>query len=99
MPYALSFRGDFFELADFIKGLDRLVKTENEKVAVDGRLITIDGFALKPDPSFGFPHLEAAFGITTYLTPPDQGLTAGASPSGPAPSTATPAATTLGGTP
>ena len=99
MPYTLDFKGKFFELADFIKGLDSLVKTKNANVAVDGRLITIDGFSLEADPNKGFPHLEASFEVTTYLTPPDQGLTAGASPSGPAPSTATPASTTLGGTP
>lgn len=97
MPYALDFSGDFFELADFIKGLDSLVKTRSEEVAVDGRLMTIDGFSLQPDQNKGFPHLKATFSLTTYLTPPSQGVTAGATPAGPA--TATPAATTIGGTP
>lgn len=97
MPYTLSFNGDFFTLADFIKGLDSLVKTTNEEVAVNGRLITIDGFSLVPDENKGFPHLKGSFGVTTYLTPPSQGATAGATPAGPA--TATPAATTTGGTP
>jgi Tfp pilus assembly protein PilO len=97
MPYTLSFSGDFFEMADFIKGLDSLVKTENEKVAVSGRLLTISGFALTADSNRGFPHLEATFGVTTYLTPPDQGVTAGATPAGPA--SATQVSTTIGGTP
>ncbi len=48
MPYTLTFDGDFFQIADFIKGLDSLVKTTNEKVAVDGRLMTINGFTLTP---------------------------------------------------
>lgn len=99
MPYELTFKGDFFHLADFIKGLDSLVKTQNEKVAVDGRLITIDGFSLAGDSSVGFPQLEASFSVTTYLTPPSQGVTAGATPEAPAPATATPASTTTGGTP
>jgi Tfp pilus assembly protein PilO len=99
MPYELNFRGDFFKLANFIKGLDSLVKTKNASVSVDGRLITVDGFELEPDPNLGFPHLEASFKVTTYLTPPSQGITAGASPGGPAASTATPASTTIGGTP
>lgn len=99
MPYTLSFTGDFFELADFIKGLDSLVKTENEQVAVDGRLLTIDGFTLAADANKGFPALEGSFAVTTYLTPPEQGVTAGATPTSPAPETATPASTTLGGTP
>jgi Tfp pilus assembly protein PilO len=82
MPYTLTFDGDFFKIADFIKGLDSLVKTENEKVAVDGRLITVDAFSLAPSPEAGFPALQASFSVTTYLTPPSQGTTAGASPSG-----------------
>jgi Tfp pilus assembly protein PilO len=99
MPYALTFKGDFFHIADFIKGLDSLVKTQNARVSVDGRLITINGFSLAPDPNVGFPALEATFSVTTYLTPPAQGVTAGATPEAPAPETATPAATTTGGTP
>jgi Tfp pilus assembly protein PilO len=100
MPYALTFEGSFFTIADFIKGLDSLVKTTNEKVAVDGRLITVDGFSLSESPEAKFPALQGAFSVTTYLTPPSQGVTAGASPSGPeAASTATPVSTTTGGAP
>ncbi|HET7484217.1 MAG TPA: hypothetical protein VFJ64_02450 [Solirubrobacterales bacterium] len=98
MPYKLTFQGDFFKMADFIKGLDALVKTTNEKVAVDGRLITVDGFVLE-EAEAGFPDLEATFVVTTYLTPPSQGLTAGASPEGPEGATSVPASTTTGGAP
>jgi Tfp pilus assembly protein PilO len=98
MPYSLTFDGGFFELADFIKGLDSLVKTTNENVAVDGRLITIDGFSLTADTNKGFPALNGSFGVTTYLTPPDQGLTGGATPAGPG-TVAAPVATTTGGSP
>lgn len=99
MPYELAFSGSFFKLADFIKGLDSLVKTTNEQVDVSGRLITIDSFSLEAEPNFGFPRLEAAVEVTTYLTPPNEGITAGATPAGPGSGTATPASTTLGGTP
>lgn len=99
MPYTLTFNGQFFKIADFIKGLDSLVKTQNAKVSVDGRLFTINGFSLAPDSNVGFPALEATFSVTTYLTPPEQGVTAGATPSAPSPETSTPAATTTGGTP
>ncbi len=98
MPYSLTFSGSFFHIADFIKGLDTLVKTKNARVAVDGRLITINGFSLAPG-SNGFPELTANFSVTTYLTPPSQGATAGATPASPAPSAATPASTTTGGAP
>lgn len=100
MPYSLTFTGDFFTIADFIKGLDSLVKTTNENVGVDGRLITINGFSLAEDPEAKFPNLQANFFVTTYLTPPSEGATAGASPEGPVePPTSVPAATTTGGAP
>ncbi|HEY5709036.1 MAG TPA: hypothetical protein VIS51_06545 [Solirubrobacterales bacterium] len=95
MPYELTFKGDFFRVADFVKGLDSLVETEDAKVDVHGRLITIDGFSLAADSSVGFPALEATFKITTFLTPPSQGAT----PESPESATGTPAATTTGGTP
>lgn len=82
MPYELSFEGTFFKIADFIAGLDKLVETTNANVAVDGRLITVDSFSLAPGKG-GFPTLAASFNVTTYLTPPGQGLTGGATPAGP----------------
>ena len=98
MPYKLEFEGNFFQLANFISGLDSMVKTNTSALAVDGRLVTIDGFNLKPSLNGGFPMLVATVDVTTYLTPPELGVTAGAAPSGPAPATATPASTTIGGT-
>jgi Tfp pilus assembly protein PilO len=98
MPYKLAFKGSFFDIADFIHGLDSLVKTKNAEVEVTGRLITINGFGLKPDPDKGFPFLEATFSVTTFLVPPSQGVTGGATPSSPEPGL-TPVATTTGGTP
>jgi Tfp pilus assembly protein PilO len=92
MPYSLSFRGSFFHIADFIKRIDSLVKPDASTVAVDGRLVTINSFSLGPDSEKGFPYLDASLSVTTYLTPPSQGVTAGATPTAPAPSTATPAA-------
>jgi hypothetical protein len=92
MPYKLSFRGGFFETANFLKGVDRLVETKSGEVAANGRLVTIDGFSIVPDQSLGFPHLTASFSVTTFLTPPQQGVTAGATAT--APSTAVPTSTT-----
>jgi len=99
MPYDVTFEGNFFDVADFIKGLDSLVKTGEDEVKVDGRLLTIDGFSLKANPNAGFPALQASFALTTYLTPPSEGATAGAIPSTPGTTTVTPAATTTGGAP
>src|SRR6187200_1922009 len=60
MPYKLTFTGNFFTIADFIKGLDGLVKTTNEEVGVDGRLLTINGFSLAEDSEAKFPALQAS---------------------------------------
>ena len=100
MPYTLSFSGDFFQIADFIHGLDDLVKTTNSKVSVDGRLITVNSFSLTP--IAGSQKLQASFSVTTYLTPPSLGLTGGATASGPASgelATGTQTAAAIGGTP
>jgi Tfp pilus assembly protein PilO len=99
MPYTLKFEGNFSHVADFVHGLDNLVKTTNAKVSVDGRLITVNSFELA-EAERGFPRLEVTFSVTTYLTPPEQGLTGGATAEGPAPTaTATPTAATTGGAP
>jgi Tfp pilus assembly protein PilO len=97
MPYEVAFDGYFSDVADFIAGLDSLVKTNDEEVNVDGRLVTIDSFTLEADQAVGFPALDATFSLTTYLTPPSEGVTGGATAT--APPTATPAATTIGATP
>jgi hypothetical protein len=47
--------------------------------------MTIDGFALTGDPKKGFPSLTARLAVTTYLTPPGEGLANGATPAAPAP--------------
>jgi Tfp pilus assembly protein PilO len=97
MPYTLTFKGNFFHIADFIHGLDSMVKTKNAKVDVTGRLITINGFTLGPEANKGFPELEASFTVTTYLVPPGEGLTGGATAAGP--EEATQVSTSIGAAP
>ena len=80
----MTFRGSYFQIADFMAGIDGLVKTGKSTIQADGRLATIDGFTLAP-PQNGPPGaLDANLAITTYVTPASQGLTAGATPAGPA---------------
>ena len=98
MPYDVTFEGNFFDVAAFIKGLDELVETKKAGVTVDGRLVTINGFTLEAAQDVGFPQLKASFSLTTYLTPPGEATPAGGPPQGPgAASGATPASTTIGG--
>lgn len=98
MPYTLIFEGSFFDIADFIQGIDSLLRTKGAKVEVDGRLVTLDSFTLSEGGEAGEsgPHdLRAEFAVTTYLVPPEQGITAGATLTAPASegATETPTAT------
>jgi Tfp pilus assembly protein PilO len=89
MPYSLSFSGNFFGIAKFIGKVDDLVESGTAKMLVDGRLLTINGFSLSSvEAEGGGGELQASFSVTTYLTPPGQGITAGATPSAPAESAA-----------
>jgi hypothetical protein len=92
MDYDLTFTGEFFPIADFMKRVDSMIHTRGGTVDVQGRLLTVNGFTLQPSDqtnSLANPLLTAQVNVTTYLTPPDQGLTAGASPTSPAPGTPT----------
>jgi Tfp pilus assembly protein PilO len=112
MPYNLTFSGSFFEIADFIDGIDEMVDTSRKGAEVKGRLITLDGFVLSPETaegddgqSGGAPgKIQATFSVSTYLAPPNQGVTAGATEAAPAPpaeaapeATGTPSSFSTGG--
>lgn len=84
MPYNLTFSGSFFDVADFIGGIDSLVTPDGSELTVDGRLVTLDGFALTEAAEAGFPYLDANFSVTTYLVPPGESVTAGATEAAPA---------------
>jgi Tfp pilus assembly protein PilO len=91
MPYSLNFSGSFFGIAKFIGKVDDLVESGQAKMSVDGRLLTINGFSLSggESESGDAAGLQATFSVTTYLTPPGQGITAGATPTAPTESTTT----------
>jgi len=83
MPFSFTFQGSFFKLSDFFGRLERFIVATNKRVAVSGRLLTIDGIGLGPG-NKGFPQIKAGVAATAYLLPTDQGLTAGATPGAPA---------------
>jgi Tfp pilus assembly protein PilO len=90
VPLELEFTGEFFHLADFFHQVKRFVHVVNNNVVVNGRLVTIQSvkYASTADT---FPVLTAEMTATVYLTPQAQGVTAGATPAGPAAPTTTPA--------
>ena len=83
VPLEFTFKGSFVELAGFFHRMKRFVHLSDGRVAVRGRLMTINGFDFK---TMDFPRLEAQVFATVYLAPKREGSTAGATPSGPAPS-------------
>ena len=90
VPLQLEFVGNFFNLADFFHRVKRFVSLTNENVLVSGRLLTVEGVRWASDAEI-FPGLRAEIDATIYLSPKAQGVTAGATPQGPA--TGTPAGT------
>ena len=88
MPYAMTFRGDFFRIGDFFQRIDRFVTVRDRGIDVTGRLMLLNSIELVPDDVVGFPKMKAQVNATTYLVPATQGLTLGATPQGPAAVTA-----------
>jgi Tfp pilus assembly protein PilO len=66
VPLTFKFGGTFFDLADFFHHLKRFVQVANDKINVQGRLITIDSLKFT---STTFPNIEADVTATVYLTP------------------------------
>jgi hypothetical protein len=103
MPFTFSFRGSFFNMSEFFSRLERFVSVRNARMDVTGRLLRLESIVLKPDQE-GFPSIRAEIGASSYLVPSSEGLTAGATPTGPngaaapaapaAPAGATPPTTT-----
>ncbi len=81
VPLQFSFTGGFFDLADFFHEMKRFVYVANGRVKVQGRLLTIDSFKFD---STNYPTLKTDIEATVYLSPKEEGTTAGASPTGPA---------------
>ena len=92
MPFAFRFQGSFFELGKFFNRLDKFVAVRNHGLDVTGRLLLLNSITLTPDATKGFPMLSADVSANSYLLPPTEGLTAGATAAGPTGSTAAPAA-------
>ena len=82
-------------LSDFFQRLEHFVTVQNEDIDVTGRLLLLGSIAITPD-SGDLGKLEAQIGAASYLLPPTQGLTGGASPQ--APAGATPESSSTDGT-
>jgi len=83
MPFSFEFVGSFFRLEDFFNRVSGFTSvTPAGNLVVRGRLLSVDSFDLKAAPA-GFPKVAASVKATAYVLPLGQGLTAGATASGP----------------
>ena len=88
MPYDFQLTGNFFGAAEYLGQLTENVEVASapgEKPVVHGRLLTVDGFSLILENLEAFPKIDANFTVTSYLVPAEEGISAGATPAGPAP--------------
>jgi hypothetical protein len=90
MPFRFAFSGSFFRLSDFFQRLERFVTVQNDNIDVTGRLLLLGGISITPEGG-DLGRLQAEISAATYIVPPTQGVTDGASPAGPAPADAAPA--------
>ncbi len=80
LPFQYKFEGTFYSLENLIHNVSRLVNSRNRQLAISGRLVVIQGFALK--------RKKITIVATSYMLPADQGLFAGATAAGPGGATA-----------
>lgn len=92
-PFTFTFRGSFFNLANFFLKLQQFVTMRNKTLIVRGRLMTLNAISLGAGPE-GFPQIIASVSATTYIVPASQGLMNGATPTGPSSSTTVGVSTT-----
>lgn len=103
LPIEFTFVGTYFDLADFFHRLKRFVHVSGDRIVVRGRLVTIDSIAFGDETgttsTLPGNKLKAKVKATVYLSPKEEGTTAGATPSGPADATAPSPGTTAAVTP
>ena len=74
-PSSTSSRAASTSLEKLIHNINELVERRNQELAISGRLITIEGFAMKRG--------KVTVLATSYMLPADQGLFGGRDPAGP----------------
>ncbi len=91
MPFTFIFDGSFFSMEAFLHHINGFTEVTKSNVKVHGRLLTVDSFQLTAGRK-GFPYVSANVNATAYVLPAGEGLTAGATPAGPAAAPTTAAA-------
>jgi Tfp pilus assembly protein PilO len=82
VPINFTTTGTYFGLADFLHRMKRFVRVVNDQIVVRGRLMTIESFSFQRAGT-DTAMLKADVVATIYLSPAEQGATAGATAQGP----------------
>jgi len=88
MPFTFTAEGSYLPLQRFLKALHARGKHAGDRVVVNGRLLTIDGFSFVAGRK-GFPQLGAIISATAYLEPEPGGVIARSTAKTPATAIAT----------
>jgi Tfp pilus assembly protein PilO len=79
LPFSLSFDGDFSSLSNFFARLERFVTVQNDKLAVNGRLLRVESIDLQAGEN-GWPGISAQIGASSYIVPTALDPTSSAAP-------------------
>jgi hypothetical protein len=93
--FTFTLAGNFFNLANFFNRVQNFVVSSKNHLLISGRLMTINAISLAPG-SNGFPQITANVSATTYIVPPTQGPTDGATATGPGTTSPQPQTSTSG---
>lgn len=68
LPFTFEFTGEYFDLRDILAAVRRSVSVKNDKIKVDGRLLTIDGLTFKRIDGES-SRTKATLNATAYIAP------------------------------
>jgi hypothetical protein len=76
-PFSFKFEGDFFGLQQLLARIDRFSRVKGTQIAVNGRLLTIDGLSVSPARG-GLPRVQGLVTARAYVADLPAALPAGA---------------------
>ena len=86
-PFSFQFEGTYFGLQKLLAAVDRFSRVKGTQVAVNGRLLTIDGLSLSPGRG-GLPQIGGTITARAYVADLPDPLPSGADAAAPAMTTA-----------
>jgi Tfp pilus assembly protein PilO len=80
-PFSFEFEGTYFGLQKLLAAIDRFSRVKGTQVAVNGRLLTIDGLSLSPGRG-GLPRIGGTITARAYVADLPDPLPGGTQPAG-----------------